>query len=99
MRNLLLAVLLLAPLAASADKSECEIVAELAKAAAEARDHGTPLAMMLDASKDEEVGNLVRSVIRMAYSSHLPPDKLEELYLSQCPKLSPEQPAQPSWRT
>ena len=100
MRNLILALLLLAPLTASADKSECEIVAELAKHAAEARDRGTPLAGMLDASKNEEVGNLVRSIIRMAYSSHLPPDKIEELYLSQCAEPSPEQqPAPTYWRT
>ena len=102
MKNFLLAVLLLAPLAASAD-DVCESVASLAKSAAKARDKGHPLEDVLSVVTKgrDEASKAIRSTIRSVYDSReLSPDEIEESYLSKCVEDSPEQQAAPShWRT
>lgn len=87
MRKLLLTLLLLAPLTASASDSICEDLAGLAKKAAVARDNGHSLKVALSvvSQGDDDADKLVRNTIRRVYSSRaLSPDEIEEIYLTKC---------------
>ena len=89
MKNFLLVLLLLTPLAASADEdlSACEHFASLAKQVAVARDNGHPLKGALKAvgNGDEYVDIQVRNTVRLVYRSRLvTPEEVEEIYLAKC---------------
>lgn len=87
MRNLLVTLLLLAPLTGSAADSICENLASMAKSAAVARDNGHSLKTALSVVNqgDDDADKLIRNTIRRVYSSRaLSPEEIEEIYLSKC---------------
>ena len=88
MKNLLLALLVLAPLTASASATDeaCESLANFAKGAAVARDDGHSLEAALGVIKGEdETANSARGTIRRVYSiPTLSPDEVKEFYLLRC---------------
>ena len=87
MRNLLVTLLLLAPLTGSAADCVCENLAGMAKSAAVARDNGHSLKAALSVvnNGDDDTDKLVRNTIRRVYSSRaLSPEEIEEIYLSKC---------------
>ena len=89
MKNFLLALLLLAPLTASASvQVSCESMANVAKEAAEARESGLPLEAALSVTTgDGEIEELIRTTVRMAYNIRLlSPEGIKEVYLANCNK-------------